>query len=414
MNRAIPDWVWAVTSALHLRRPDLQPLRLLDDAAWRAVLSFCDRQRITLVLGRRANEAMPGWVRERIAANRIGNARRTGQLLELYRMLNATLAGIDFAVLKGVTQTRLTGERPEDRVQYDIDLYALRDSALAARDRLLRCGFESRSEYENLPTDHLAPMVRNSPWEWRGDYFDQEIPISIELHFRFWNRDWERLDAADAEAFWVRRVTCPLGDLELSALHPADAVGYTALHLLRHLLRGDVTVGQVYELAVMLDRAADNQELWARWQEWHAPRLKQLEVVAFQLAREWFGCRMGPVGELDPAAASWFHSFAFSPLANQFRPNKDELWLHWSLLETAGDRWRVGRQRLLPSRLPGPVDGADTQKLGWTRRWRKRLRYAAYLAGRVWRHAVALPRTAVSGLRFWLTVAGRSTGERCP
>jgi len=182
-------------------------------------------------------------------------------------------------------------------------------------------------------------------------------------------------------------------------LHPVDTLGYTALHLLRHLLRGDVSPGQVYELARILDRHAGNGEFWALWGRWHSPRLQRMEAVAFELARTWFGCSA-------PAAtpsSRWFRQFAWSPLATQFRPNKDELWLHLSLLESAADRRRVARQRLFPTRLPGPVDAVYLPEMSWTRRWRKRLRYSAYVAGRAWRHATTLPRTLLTGVRWWVS-----------
>ena len=42
--------------------------------------------------------------------------------------------------------------------------------------------------------------------------------------------------------------------------------------------------------------------------------------------------------------------YSTSPLARIFHPNKDELWLHWSLLDSSrGSAVDVLRRRLLPS-----------------------------------------------------------------
>jgi hypothetical protein len=91
---------------------------------------------------------------------------------------------------------------------------------------------------EAFPTDHLPALVRKTTWEWRNDFFDSEIPLSIELHFRFWNPDLERLAAPGTEEFWKRRVKQPVNGVELGVLCPPDALAYAALHLVKHLLRG--------------------------------------------------------------------------------------------------------------------------------------------------------------------------------
>ena len=46
---------------------------------------------------------------------------------------------------------------------------------------------------EDFPTDHLPALIRKTGWEWRGDFFDPEIPTAIELHHRFWNSQFARL-----------------------------------------------------------------------------------------------------------------------------------------------------------------------------------------------------------------------------
>jgi hypothetical protein len=189
-----------------------------------------------------------------------------------------------------------------------------------------------------------------------------------------------------------------VGGIQLPVLHPVDGLGYTALHVLRHLLRGNVTAGQVYELAGILDRHAGNDEFWALWRAWHSPQLQRLEAVAFDLAKAWFGCAT----PLPGPSERWFREFAWSPLAAQFRANKDELWLHLDLLESAADRWCVARRRLLPSRLPGPVDAVYLPEMSWRRRWTKRLRYGAYVTGRMWHHTSTLPRTLGAGVHWWI------------
>jgi len=402
LSGAIPPWASAVVAALHLRDP--RPLRL-SDADWFSALDFCDRARLTLTLRGRAPDSMPAWVQERTARNAANNALRLRGLLDLYR----SLAHFQFVALKGVTQTVLTGAPPESRVQYDIDLYGPPESVLAARDRLLARGYEPLAELKEFPTDHLPALIRKTGWEWRGDFFDLEIPTAIELHFRLWDARSERLEAPGVDGFWSRRVTRQIAGAGMLTLHPADALAFTALHLLRHLLRGNLTPFHVYELALMLDRQAADDNFWSAWQRLHSEPLRRLQAVSFQLAREWFGCEAGPTAQeeidrLPAATRSWFETFRWSPLTAPFRSNKHEIWLHWSLLDSAAARWSVARHRLFPARLPGPVDAVylPASRIGWRRRALKRVRYCGYLLSRAWHHAAALPRTAAAGALWWM------------
>ena len=407
--QVLPAWSRAVIAALDLHKPDLAELKSLSQEEWRSALDFCDRSRLTLALRNQARQEMPDWVGERTDRDAANNRERLGRLKEIYRTVGRELAQVEFVALKGISQTALSGEPPDDRVQYDIDLYVPEKRAMAARDILLGCGYESLTELEDFPTDHLPALIQKTGWEWRGDFFDPQIPAAIEVHFRFWNPETERLPACGAEEFWERRVTREIAGLELPVLHPADALAYTALHVLRHLLRGNVDAFSVYELALILERHSQDEGLWRLWRSWHSPELRRLQAVSFQLARSWFQCEAGLAAEetidaLPVSAKSWFETFAASPLNQAFRPNKDEVWLHWSLLESVFDRWSVARRRLLPVRLPGPVDAVyvPDSDMTWRRIWIKRLRYGAYLARRMRHHVSALPRTAGAGARWWL------------
>jgi len=400
--------------ALDLREPRAAALARLSSSHWRAALNFCDRSRLTLALRHRARVAMPDWVRERTDRDAAKNRERLRRLGEVYQSVERRFAGrIEFVVLKGITQTLLSGGRPEDRVHYDLDLYVPPENMLTARDLLLECGYESFDAMEDFPTDHLPVLVRKTGWEWRGDFFDPEIPTSIELHFRFWNVEFERLAAAGVEEFWDRRCVREVAGVEMPVLHPADGLAYTALHLLKHLLEGSVGPFHVYELAQILDRHAGDEAFWRTWENCHSGELQRLEAVSFELARAWFGCPMSAAAEaaierLPAATRAWFDQFAASPFAGQFRANKDELWLHLSLLDSAADGWRVARRRLIPVRLPGPVDAVhlDESRLTWRRRWLKRMRYGRYVLERAGHHAAALPQTAISGARWWSRASG--------
>ncbi|HLK51613.1 MAG TPA: nucleotidyltransferase family protein [Bryobacteraceae bacterium] len=407
----LPVSAAAALSALHLREPSHAALTHLNDAQWRAALDFCDRSRLTLALRQAVREAMPEWVRIRTDQDAAKNRTRVAGIEQTYRELAARLnaAGAEFIALKGVTHSALFGLDPELRAQYDIDLFAPGERVYAARDALLALGYESVEAMDAFPTDHLPVLIRKTGWEWRGDYFDTGIPLSVDLHFQFWNEPVERLRAPGAEEFWSRRTSRAVAGIELGVLRPVDALGYAALHLLRHLLRGTVSPYHVYEIALLLELTCGDEEFWKEWRGLHEPELRRLEAVVFRLAAEWFGCRLSgalqeQIAELSPATQAWFEEFATSPAQTPFRANKDELWLHCSLVASRIDRWRVARRRLLPGNLP--VWGAESMhvpehRMTWRKRARNALQYGAYAAGRSRHHAAALPRLASSGLQWW-------------
>jgi MFS family permease len=376
------------------------------------MLDFCDRTQLTLVLGSLAGGELPDRARERIARNLAENTERVRRIRALQAEIDGwlTAVGIDFIFLKGATQWPHFVSDPRLRVQYDLDLFCTAEDARPAWDLFREKGYEPIEGADGYPTDHLPTLIRKTGWQWRGDYYDPEAPLSVDVHFQFWSERTERLRASGTEEFWERR--------KGHMLDTVDALGYTALHLLRHMLRGSMGPYHLYELAWFLEHHAHDRELWDRWRTLHAPELRRLEALAFCLAREWFGCSLGPVAEAEietlPAVVrGWFEPFAASPLEGLFRPNKDELWLHLALLDSARDKVAVVRRRLLPMQRPGPVDNSallPKEQITYTVRARKYARHAQFIAARIVYHARSIPALARSGLRWKMRSSGLSSG----
>jgi Uncharacterised nucleotidyltransferase len=406
----LPRHAAAVLSALHLTDPDREILARLTEREWRDALDYADRERLTLALREACSPSAPGWVRERLDRNAAANEVRMRGIAASYRQIAERLGGegLEFVFLKGMTHAPLFGLPAASRVQYDIDLWLPPDHALRAQRLLMASGYESMPGTEELPTDHLPALVRKTGWQWRGDFFDPEIPLPVELHVQFWNPKQERFEAPGAEDFPRRRTTRSIDGQTLPTLCPEDAAGYAALHVLRHVLTGSVRLFHVYEIAAMLHARAGDTRLWQSWQRLHPPELRRLEAIAFRLAREWFGGAAAPEVEeelalLPRGARVWFDVFALSPAVLGFRPNKDHLWLHLTLLDSRRDAWQVALQRILPLRLPAAAGDAFVAEgdLSWRDWLRWRIRWAAHALGRAWHHARALPVVAISAVR-WL------------
>jgi hypothetical protein len=104
--------------------------------------------------------------------------------------------------------------------------------------------------------------------------------------------------------------------------------------------------------------------------------------------------------QLPAPISRWFDLFAQSPAAA--RPNKDELWLHFCLVNEAAARRRIARRRLLPSKPRVTLDPhVAPEQRGLGLALRRRLFAVAFLAKRAVHHLRALVPVVTSGLRWW-------------
>jgi putative nucleotidyltransferase-like protein len=348
--------------SLHFQQDRRDELREVPASEWPALLKLTDRSQITLPLGVRRHDDLPDFVRDRIDRNLADNAVRQELIAAEYHLIADALRtqSVEFVVLKGLSQIApLYVGDSRHRPQYDIDLYCPPESLAFARDAMSRAGFTPIRQNRKR-TDHLPAMIRNQDWKWRGDYYAPDLPLTVEIHFRFWDRQTERLPAPWVEQFWNRRSTRVIRGMEVPMLSLADGVSYSALHLMRHLLRGDLRLYHAYELAHFLHHTHHDDALWGEWHINRTGASSVIEAVAFRLAAEWFGCATHPIidGEmrnLPPRVIQWFELFAHSPLALE-QPNKDELFLHLSMVDKRTDRCRILMRRLLPLRAPRLVD----------------------------------------------------------
>lgn len=414
----VPRGPYAALRALRFSAASNDDLSELTAEEWRDLLKFCDRSQLTLILNARCGHLFPPFivdqVQERATCHRLRVERLRSSFLEIDHALRT--AGISYAVLKGFAHCPDFISEIHNRVQYDIDIYCPGGSHLDAFNTLRKLGYEPIHGLDGFPIDHLPTLIRKTGWEWRNDYFDPDMPLSVEIHFRLWDPATERLNPDGLEEFWDRRVTRSHTGITFTALHPVDSVGYASLHLLRHILRGDVRPFHLYELASFLHRRASEDDFWKDWYQLHSASLRQLEAVCFNLASHVFACELSElvkseIASLSGPVAHWFAKSGDRPIASLFHPNKDEIWLHMSLLQAARDRRAVFVRRLVPNRMPGPVDAVHlpdnqiTWKIGIRRRWR----YLLFFCTRLFHHLRLLIPTLANGLRWWLYQTGISS-----
>ena len=253
-------------------------------------------------------------------------------------------AGIESAVLKGFARAADFVPEPEVRMHYDIDLYCPQRAEEAAA--VIRgIGYQAIPGAESDAAGHLAPLARPTSWKWRDDFFDLETPAHVELHQQLWMPHIECFSLHGLENFWDRRETAG----PYCTLSRHDTLAYRCVHLLRHLLRGDIRAAGVYEIAYFLHQNRTGDEFWATWRSLYSDDLLRVQAVCFALAQRWFGCEMHvmSLGGLSRRICSWMQLSAASAALSFFTPAKHELALHFALLDSASARFRVAMRRLL-------------------------------------------------------------------
>lgn len=394
-----------VLRSLSLGQDRRSDLRSIPDTEWRRLLDLTDRSQLTLPLAARCRHELPEWVQERLAGNLQNNAIRHNRTLHAYREVDRALTSkdVDFMVLKGFSQWPHYCEDLRHRPQYDLDLYCPPGAIEPALEAIQSLGYEPFGRKARTATDHLPPLIRMTGWLADGDHYNTELPLTIELHFRFWDEATERFGVDSAAGFWQRRVKRDIRGLSVPTLNAYDGLSYTTWHLVRHLVRGDVRAYHVYELAHFLRQTADDDLFWRHWRRRKSSTL--VEAIAFRLAVEWFECPVHPIVQelcqaLPVSVRRWFDLFALSPLRALERPNKDELFLHWCLVKGFPARLQITKQRLLPARFNPVIADAHVPAPDWRLRLKRRAFGIWFLAGRVLHHVRTLAPVMWNGVRW--------------
>jgi hypothetical protein len=344
-------------------------------------------------------------VQERLAGNLQNNAIRHDRTVDAYLEVERALTskGVDFMVLKGFSQWPHYCDDLRHRPQYDLDLYCPPDAIEPALEAIQSLGYEPFGRKSRTATDHLPPLIRMTGWRPDGDYYNTELPLTIELHFRFWDEATERFGVDSAGGFWEGRVKRDIRGVSVPTLNAYDGLSYATWHLVRHLVRGDVRAYHVYELAHFLQRTADDDLFWRHWRRRKSSTL--VEAIAFQLAVDWFECPVHPVvqelcQELPASVRRWFDLFAFSPLKALEHPNKDELFLQWCLVKGWRARLQIAKQRLLPARFNSVIVDAHVPAPDWRLRLKRRAFGTWFMVQRVFHHVRTLAPVMWNGVRW--------------
>jgi hypothetical protein len=408
----IPREFAALIAALQLKGGNVEALLELSEREWKSLLQFCEPAHLTLLLSQVETYAFPSWVRERLGKNRADALLRFENTRTTYQEIAAALnnSGIEYVVVKGFTQAPEFVEDAHLRLQSDIDLYCPKETISHARRVLESIGYKSDSSCANKVADHLPVMTRRGNWKRKGNFFDPEMPLGIELHFCLWNESVSLISLPEVDRFWDRRIVRKLDGMPFPALNTVDHLGYLALHILRGLFLRDWIVHHVHELATFLHRHANDDEFWREWKRTHSSSLRALQGIAFFHAMTWFCCDVHEevrktLQQLSPDIQEWLRRFTGSSLEGMFRKNMDSAWLHAALVQQSAKKQAI-KQAFLPPQIPRM--GAPSTRLKNRQQIRSRISnsygmYIAYLTSRFAAHFSAILTTLYRGFCWWLS-----------
>ncbi|HEV2401160.1 MAG TPA: nucleotidyltransferase family protein [Candidatus Sulfotelmatobacter sp.] len=394
--------VEAILGALSFRGATPERLSSLSQSEWQDLLLYADLSHLTLPLAVNCSGYLPEWVYNRVQQNLRDNTARAKAITTAYREVQGAFnaAGIEHIVLKGFAQCPDYVSDMSLRFQSDLDLYCPPSSIFRAAEVLRQL------EYEAIPTppnaDHLPVMIRKESWNWRGNPYDPEMPPSIELHYRFWNRDLMRFGPAELQQFYWRRISRSLGDLSFPGLSIVDNLGFSALEVLRDLLWFGLLAHKPYELAYFLHRRADDGEFWDEWKHTHDEDLRSWQAISFFLAASCFECNLSTavaeqIERLPSPILKWIARHAKESLITYRTLNKNAVWMHVALVQPLLGKFMVVMRMFPKNPEIQRALGTSAKRDPDFRSWKDFVRYILYCLSRVPRHVVSVPRTLYRG-----------------
>ena len=397
----------AVIEALRFEGPSPSRLQALPASCWPSLLTWCNDRQITLTLNAVCGRLLPKAVGEELALRHIAFQERMSRIRSQLTSISDALGArnIEFAVLKGFTHTPDFSPDPELRGQGDVDLWCRPDQIEAAHSAIRNLGYTAVPSRNNR---HFPPLMPSTDWTWNGNM--AELPIGVELHHRLWSEQSEHIPLPDQPAMWARRTQRCFDGEWYQVLSTEDTLAFAAMHLLLHVLHGDLPLQRAWEIGRFLDTRSGDKVFWESWATLHSPELRKLQAIVFTLVQQWFRCQLSPRVEdecqaLPDAARLWLENFAFAPLQRQRDSNKTHLWLHLALIPSLRKRISIARRCLAPATWPQFVHRIDRNA---PKGAGSAIHQTGRLAVRARHHLVSAYPTLLSGVRYWRILHGWS------
>lgn len=393
---------------------------------WERALVWLDSSGLALYFWQRQKEAgtdhvLPPEVSSRLARNLADNQARVARMAEESERLNRLFeeGGVKYALLKGFAMIPDYCPDASLRSQYDHDYLLSPASRGRAHQALRAAGYERKNRNEKHPAVYFEPSPPTLSPSSRDDLYSERLPSSVELHFRLWEAEQEKIGFAPPEDALSRACLRNLEGRRFFALADEDALTLQVLHTFRHILNNWCRLSLFYEIAHLFEQRSSDRILWERFEQRiiDRPGLPLAAGVVFSLVADLFGAEIPAavacwtVQALTPSLALWVQRYGRDSALENFCCNKFSLFLHREFIQDLSS-WRVvRRRRLFPFHASHRLAPASIQPFSSRpgAAWRQRV-YALgrlkFHLGSALRYAWELPR--------WERLVGRQAAMVAP
>jgi len=215
-----------------------------------------------------------------------------------------------------------------------------------------------------------------------------------------WGAQHELISITSLDTAWQHSTCRRFGAIAVPTLSRLHLLLYCTLHSFRHLLRNDLRLSHLYELAFFLERFRSATPFWEEFLGLIAGCPKSLRAVAtmFHLACQLFSVTPAPTvrtyidEHLSVGAELWVRTYGKAEAVHCYRRSKNAIFLHLDSVDSLSSRFAVMRRKMIPGHLPLPSFGVQTpvQTLDRKFLFAKRLRYAAQIFQRAGFHCLSL------------------------
>ncbi|HXH48008.1 MAG TPA: nucleotidyltransferase family protein [Terriglobia bacterium] len=356
-----------------------------DESDWRRALDWMDVSGLALYFWDKvktvnAMEALPLYVQARLARSYEQNRLRVESIRKESETLNRLFddAGVQFAVLKGLALVPDYCPDPTLRTQYDHD-YLIHLHALSRAEAVLqRAGYRPKVSREGYHIAYFRPAPEFASSTKPIGLYSARLQRPVELHIRLWEQKEERIDIPLPDDFMRRsRKHSGLG-LEYQVLCDEDSLIFQVLHAFRHVLQNWCRLSVFLEISYFLQQRALDFNFWRRYEDRGANLcwVPEASTVVFSLSQRLFRGYF-PVtlkAQVDPKFSAtvdkWIESFGLPGALENFRNNKNSLFLHREFVRDQAKWSEIRRRRLFPIRRPHqlPYVLFNHGPSGWKRR----------------------------------------------
>lgn len=338
-----------------------------DPSDWGRALEWLDVSGLALyfrhkVINAGGLQVLPLYVQTRLARSYEQNCRRVESIRQESAALHNLFddAGVQFALLKGLSMVPDYCPDPTLRTQYDYD-YLIRPDALSRTEAALQAaGYRPKVSREGYHIAYFRPMPEGGPPTGPLGPYSARLQRPVELHIRLWENTEEKIEIPLGDDFMDRLHNRVGLGLEYPTLCDEDGLIFQVLHAFRHILRNWCRLSVFLEVSHFLNQRAADSVFWRQYQN-RVSNLRwapEISTLVFNLTRLLFGGSI-PAGfnpRVDPSfsavVGAWTDLYGLPGALANFRGNKNSLFLHREFV-TDRSRWaEVRRRRLFPFRRP--------------------------------------------------------------